>query len=157
MDWRGLQIKQQLMLSFGVLLYIQDYVIHTVISTFRNVISEQWLHWTEFVAWKHSWNEHYETGGTECGWDVAASGSWHLICCILFFFTQARNYISSLPQMPKRNFTDVFIGANPQGKRKKRFKASAITWYGGFPLIVRFFFVILAICTWHDTWILNGS
>uniref|UniRef100_A0A671YQP8 mitogen-activated protein kinase n=1 Tax=Sparus aurata TaxID=8175 RepID=A0A671YQP8_SPAAU len=26
----------------------------------------------------------------------------------------ARNYISSLPQMPKRNFTDVFIGANPQ-------------------------------------------
>uniref|UniRef100_A0A7N8YLS0 mitogen-activated protein kinase n=1 Tax=Mastacembelus armatus TaxID=205130 RepID=A0A7N8YLS0_9TELE len=26
----------------------------------------------------------------------------------------ARNYISSLPQMPKRNFADVFIGANPQ-------------------------------------------
>ncbi|XP_030589276.1 mitogen-activated protein kinase 14A isoform X2 [Archocentrus centrarchus] len=25
----------------------------------------------------------------------------------------ARNYISSLPQMPKRNFADVFIGANP--------------------------------------------
>ncbi|KAF3860371.1 hypothetical protein F7725_000626 [Dissostichus mawsoni] len=27
---------------------------------------------------------------------------------------EARNYISSLPQMPKRNFADVFIGANPQ-------------------------------------------
>uniref|UniRef100_A0A665U0M6 mitogen-activated protein kinase n=1 Tax=Echeneis naucrates TaxID=173247 RepID=A0A665U0M6_ECHNA len=26
----------------------------------------------------------------------------------------ARNYISSLPTMPKRNFADVFIGANPQ-------------------------------------------
>uniref|UniRef100_A0A3B3S5B6 mitogen-activated protein kinase n=1 Tax=Paramormyrops kingsleyae TaxID=1676925 RepID=A0A3B3S5B6_9TELE len=26
----------------------------------------------------------------------------------------ARNYISSLAQMPKRNFADVFIGANPQ-------------------------------------------
>ncbi|TRY60111.1 hypothetical protein DNTS_012010 [Danionella cerebrum] len=26
----------------------------------------------------------------------------------------ARTYISSLPQMPKRNFADVFIGANPQ-------------------------------------------
>uniref|UniRef100_A0A8C4Z8U9 mitogen-activated protein kinase n=1 Tax=Gadus morhua TaxID=8049 RepID=A0A8C4Z8U9_GADMO len=26
---------------------------------------------------------------------------------------EARNYINSLPQMPKRNFTDVFIGANP--------------------------------------------
>uniref|UniRef100_A0A3Q0R2Z9 mitogen-activated protein kinase n=1 Tax=Amphilophus citrinellus TaxID=61819 RepID=A0A3Q0R2Z9_AMPCI len=26
---------------------------------------------------------------------------------------EARNYISSLPQMPKRNFADVFIGANP--------------------------------------------
>ncbi|KAL1020752.1 hypothetical protein UPYG_G00004180 [Umbra pygmaea] len=26
----------------------------------------------------------------------------------------ARNYINSLPQMPKRNFADVFIGANPQ-------------------------------------------
>ncbi|XP_013991178.1 mitogen-activated protein kinase 14A isoform X1 [Salmo salar] len=26
----------------------------------------------------------------------------------------ARNYINSLPQMPKRNFSDVFIGANPQ-------------------------------------------
>uniref|UniRef100_A0AAX7UE09 mitogen-activated protein kinase n=1 Tax=Astatotilapia calliptera TaxID=8154 RepID=A0AAX7UE09_ASTCA len=28
-------------------------------------------------------------------------------------FSQARNYINSLPQMPKRNFADVFIGANP--------------------------------------------
>ncbi|KAM9431288.1 mitogen-activated protein kinase 14A-like isoform 2-T4 [Salvelinus alpinus] len=27
---------------------------------------------------------------------------------------EARNYINSLPQMPKRNFSDVFIGANPQ-------------------------------------------
>ncbi|TRY60109.1 hypothetical protein DNTS_012010 [Danionella cerebrum] len=27
---------------------------------------------------------------------------------------EARTYISSLPQMPKRNFADVFIGANPQ-------------------------------------------
>uniref|UniRef100_A0A8C8HZI9 mitogen-activated protein kinase n=1 Tax=Oncorhynchus tshawytscha TaxID=74940 RepID=A0A8C8HZI9_ONCTS len=27
---------------------------------------------------------------------------------------EARNYIKSLPQMPKRNFSDVFIGANPQ-------------------------------------------
>ncbi|XP_041701369.1 mitogen-activated protein kinase 14A isoform X1 [Coregonus clupeaformis] len=26
----------------------------------------------------------------------------------------ARNYINSLPPMPKRNFSDVFIGANPQ-------------------------------------------
>ncbi|XP_072537895.1 mitogen-activated protein kinase 14A isoform X1 [Salminus brasiliensis] len=26
---------------------------------------------------------------------------------------EARNYINSLPQMPKRNFSDVFIGANP--------------------------------------------
>uniref|UniRef100_A0A672JBX0 mitogen-activated protein kinase n=1 Tax=Salarias fasciatus TaxID=181472 RepID=A0A672JBX0_SALFA len=36
-----------------------------------------------------------------------------LIYCVLVFF-QARNYISSLPQMPKRDFTDVFLGANPQ-------------------------------------------
>ncbi|XP_029483736.1 mitogen-activated protein kinase 14A-like isoform X1 [Oncorhynchus nerka] len=28
--------------------------------------------------------------------------------------SSARNYIKSLPQMPKRNFSDVFIGANPQ-------------------------------------------
>ncbi|XP_019944801.1 mitogen-activated protein kinase 14A isoform X2 [Paralichthys olivaceus] len=27
---------------------------------------------------------------------------------------EARNYISSLPQMPKRSFADVFVGANPQ-------------------------------------------
>uniref|UniRef100_A0A3Q4H9R4 mitogen-activated protein kinase n=1 Tax=Neolamprologus brichardi TaxID=32507 RepID=A0A3Q4H9R4_NEOBR len=27
--------------------------------------------------------------------------------------SQARNYISSLPHMPKRSFADVFIGANP--------------------------------------------
>ncbi|KAG7283862.1 hypothetical protein CRUP_034049 [Coryphaenoides rupestris] len=27
---------------------------------------------------------------------------------------EARNYINSLPHMPKRNFADVFIGANPQ-------------------------------------------
>lgn len=30
--------------------------------------------------------------------------------------SQARNYINSLPCMPKRNFADVFIGANPLGK-----------------------------------------
>lgn len=30
-------------------------------------------------------------------------------------FPQARNYINSLPHMPKRNFADVFIGANPLG------------------------------------------
>uniref|UniRef100_A0A8C5ABY6 mitogen-activated protein kinase n=1 Tax=Gadus morhua TaxID=8049 RepID=A0A8C5ABY6_GADMO len=35
------------------------------------------------------------------------------VCTLVFFFSQARNYINSLPQMPKRNFTDVFIGANP--------------------------------------------
>uniref|UniRef100_A0A7N8XWZ1 mitogen-activated protein kinase n=1 Tax=Mastacembelus armatus TaxID=205130 RepID=A0A7N8XWZ1_9TELE len=29
------------------------------------------------------------------------------------YFSQARNYINSLPHMPKRNFADVFIGANP--------------------------------------------
>uniref|UniRef100_A0A672KSC2 mitogen-activated protein kinase n=1 Tax=Sinocyclocheilus grahami TaxID=75366 RepID=A0A672KSC2_SINGR len=27
---------------------------------------------------------------------------------------EARTYINSLPQMPKRNFADVFVGANPQ-------------------------------------------
>ncbi|MED6291238.1 Mitogen-activated protein kinase 14A, partial [Ilyodon furcidens] len=26
----------------------------------------------------------------------------------------ARNYVSSLPPMPKRNFAHVFVGANPQ-------------------------------------------
>ncbi|TRZ02982.1 hypothetical protein DNTS_004985 [Danionella cerebrum] len=31
-------------------------------------------------------------------------------CCL---HLQARNYISSLPHMPKRSFADVFIGANP--------------------------------------------
>ncbi len=36
-------------------------------------------------------------------------------CEFLCVFSQARNYISSLPHMPKRNFADVFIGANPQG------------------------------------------
>ena len=29
---------------------------------------------------------------------------------------QARNFIKSLPQIPKRNFADVFIGANPLGE-----------------------------------------
>lgn len=31
-------------------------------------------------------------------------------------FLQARNYIQSLTQMPKMNFANVFIGANPLGK-----------------------------------------
>ena len=31
-------------------------------------------------------------------------------------FLQARNYIQSLAQMPKMNFANVFIGANPLGK-----------------------------------------
>uniref|UniRef100_A0A8B9LPL9 mitogen-activated protein kinase n=1 Tax=Astyanax mexicanus TaxID=7994 RepID=A0A8B9LPL9_ASTMX len=33
-----------------------------------------------------------------------------VVCWLIF----ARNYIHSLPNMPKRNFADVFIGANPQ-------------------------------------------
>lgn len=33
--------------------------------------------------------------------------------------SQARNYISSLPHMPKRSFADVFIGANPLGNAKE--------------------------------------
>uniref|UniRef100_A0A9J7X904 mitogen-activated protein kinase n=1 Tax=Cyprinus carpio carpio TaxID=630221 RepID=A0A9J7X904_CYPCA len=32
---------------------------------------------------------------------------------ILIYFLNARTYINSLPQMPKRSFADVFIGANP--------------------------------------------
>lgn len=36
-------------------------------------------------------------------------------------FQQARNYINSLPHMPKRNFADVFIGANPLGIRNPYF------------------------------------
>lgn len=31
-------------------------------------------------------------------------------------FPQARNYIQSLSYMPKMNFENVFIGANPLGK-----------------------------------------
>uniref|UniRef100_A0A3B4AGH8 mitogen-activated protein kinase n=1 Tax=Periophthalmus magnuspinnatus TaxID=409849 RepID=A0A3B4AGH8_9GOBI len=34
---------------------------------------------------------------------------------IFNFVFQARNYVMSLPIMPKRNFADVFIGANPLG------------------------------------------
>lgn len=36
-------------------------------------------------------------------------------------FQKARNYINSLPHMPKRNFADVFIGANPLGIRNPYF------------------------------------
>ncbi|XP_075470253.1 mitogen-activated protein kinase 14 isoform X2 [Ascaphus truei] len=32
---------------------------------------------------------------------------------------EARNYIQSLPYMPKMNFEDVFLGANPQGSRER--------------------------------------
>uniref|UniRef100_A0A673CVC4 mitogen-activated protein kinase n=1 Tax=Sphaeramia orbicularis TaxID=375764 RepID=A0A673CVC4_9TELE len=31
-----------------------------------------------------------------------------------YVFSQAKNYVMSLPQMPKRDFAHVFIGANPQ-------------------------------------------
>uniref|UniRef100_A0A673AAU8 mitogen-activated protein kinase n=1 Tax=Sphaeramia orbicularis TaxID=375764 RepID=A0A673AAU8_9TELE len=41
-------------------------------------------------------------------------------CCLIhsfnifvYFVPKARNYINSLAHMPKRNFADVFIGANP--------------------------------------------
>lgn len=33
-----------------------------------------------------------------------------------YLFPQARNYIQSLSYMPKMNFENVFIGANPLGK-----------------------------------------
>lgn len=33
-----------------------------------------------------------------------------------YLFSQARNYIQSLSYMPKMNFENVFIGANPLGK-----------------------------------------
>lgn len=35
-------------------------------------------------------------------------------------FPQARNYIQSLSYMPKMNFENVFIGANPLGKELLR-------------------------------------
>lgn len=38
--------------------------------------------------------------------------------CYVFInlLLQARNYINSLSHMPKRNFADVFLGANPLGE-----------------------------------------
>ena len=42
----------------------------------------------------------------------------HKLCSlILFCFSQARNYIRSLARMEKKNFHDVFKGANPLGKK----------------------------------------
>uniref|UniRef100_A0A8C6LLG2 mitogen-activated protein kinase n=1 Tax=Nothobranchius furzeri TaxID=105023 RepID=A0A8C6LLG2_NOTFU len=38
---------------------------------------------------------------------------FYLQTVLFIHFSQARNYISSLPFMPKRKFADVFIGANP--------------------------------------------
>ena len=35
---------------------------------------------------------------------------------LLFYFSQARNYIDSLPKMNKRDFKQYFVGANPVGK-----------------------------------------
>lgn len=48
---------------------------------------------------------------------------WELTFDLLYLFSQARNYISSLPHMPKRNFADVFIGANPLGNTRGGKKA----------------------------------
>lgn len=56
-----------------------------------------------------------ETDSVEREQRVAAGWTWHWFT---FFFSQARNYVSSLPNMPKRNFAHVFIGANPQGNNR---------------------------------------
>lgn len=45
-------------------------------------------------------------------------------------FSQARNYINSLQHMPKRNFADVFIGANPLGKFPFHYQVLAYTTPG---------------------------
>lgn len=38
---------------------------------------------------------------------------------IVELLLQARNYIQSLPPLKKKNFKDVFRGANPLGKYNK--------------------------------------
>ena len=101
-----------------VFMYIQDYTTLTVTSVDRIIISEQYWFDAEGYRSKISgmtmllmstlWNERWWMWATCCCW-------WKLTFDLLYLFFQARNYISSLPHMPKRNFTDVFIGANPQG------------------------------------------
>lgn len=48
---------------------------------------------------------------------------------------QARNYINSLSHMPKRNFADVFLGANPLGKFCFRRLKLPAHWV---PLVVKY-------------------
>jgi len=43
-------------------------------------------------------------------------GGWMVLYLTDYLFPQARNYIQSLSYMPKMNFENVFIGANPLGK-----------------------------------------
>lgn len=43
-------------------------------------------------------------------------GCWVVLYLTDYLFPQARNYIQSLSYMPKMNFENVFIGANPLGK-----------------------------------------
>uniref|UniRef100_A0A1A8IIS6 mitogen-activated protein kinase n=1 Tax=Nothobranchius kuhntae TaxID=321403 RepID=A0A1A8IIS6_NOTKU len=45
---------------------------------------------------------------------------------------EARNYISSLPFMPKRKFADVFIGANPLDKRITASQALAHPYFAQY-------------------------
>lgn len=40
-------------------------------------------------------------------------GCWVVLYLTDYLFPQARNYIQSLSYMPKMNFENVFIGANP--------------------------------------------
>lgn len=51
------------------------------------------------------------------GWKVLGLAGWTLFdTSTEHLFPQARNYIQSLSYMPKMNFENVFIGANPLGK-----------------------------------------
>lgn len=54
---------------------------------------------------------------------------------------QARNYIKSLPHMPKRNFADVFIGANPLGN-----PSSSLLKAHCLPLVVAWPSLLLSSC-----------
>lgn len=44
---------------------------------------------------------------------------WVNECNDLYFLSlfQARNYVASMPKWPKKDFREVFLGANPNGEK----------------------------------------
>ncbi|MGH0164389.1 UNVERIFIED_CONTAM: hypothetical protein FKN15_069013 [Acipenser sinensis] len=94
------QTVKGLILDFGLARHTDDEM--------TGYVATRWYRAPEIML---NWMHYNQTGSQTNA--AASRQSGAVVMSSQGLDVKARNYINSLPHMPKRNFADVFIGANP--------------------------------------------